>query len=100
MATKRGKAGREHRVVLGEDVRIGRVREIFAALAAAGADPKATVVIDASSVGRVDAAGLQALAACVVRWRTAGARWRWDNPAQALRTAARLAGLEATLELE
>jgi hypothetical protein len=48
----------------------------------------------------VDAAGLQALAACVVRCRTAGTQWRWDNPAETLRKAARAAGLDATLGID
>ena len=98
MATKRSKASREQRVALGEDLRIARAREVFEALQAA--DPKATVVIDASSVAKVDAAGLQALAVCVGQWRAAGRPWRWDQPAQPLKAAARQAGLEAALGLE
>jgi anti-anti-sigma regulatory factor len=98
MTTKRGKAVREHRVDLGADLRIGRAREVFDALAAAG--NKATVVIDASTVAKVDAAGLQALAAHVVQWRTAGKAWRWDNPSDTLRTSARSAGLDEALGLE
>jgi anti-anti-sigma regulatory factor len=98
MATKkRGAAPREQRIALGEDLRIGRAREVFEALDSA--KPNVTVVIDAAAVARVDAAGLQALAACVVRWRTAGREWRWDNPAHALRAAAVQAGLDATLGL-
>jgi anti-anti-sigma regulatory factor len=97
LAAKRGSAPRESRVALGEDLRIGRAREVHAALSKV--KPKVTVVIDASAVSRVDAAGLQAIAACVVQWRTAGRAWRWDNPAQTLRAAASLAGLDATLGL-
>lgn len=97
MASRRGTSPRESRIVLGEDLRIGRAREVFAALAAM--KPQVTVVIDASAVSRVDAAGLQALVACIVQWRTAGRAWRWDNPAQTLRAAACLAGLDATLGL-
>ncbi|APV51173.1 hypothetical protein BWI17_16690 [Betaproteobacteria bacterium GR16-43] len=98
MATQRGKGKREKRVVLGEDLRIGHARETFESLAAIA--PKATVVIDASAVSRVDAAGLQALAACLVQWSTAGTVWRWDNPAHALSAAARTAGLATVLGLE
>jgi anti-anti-sigma regulatory factor len=98
VATKRARASREQRVALGEDLRISRAREIFAGLE--GGDPKATAVIDASLVAKVDAAGLQALAVCVGRWRAAGRAWRWDQPAQPLKAAARLAGLEAALGLE
>ncbi len=98
MATKRGKAVREHRVALGADVRIGRVREVFDALAGAG--PKATVVIGARDVAKVDAAALRALATHVVQWRTAGRAWRWDNPTETLRTSARSAGLDEALGLE
>ena len=97
MATKRGKV-REQRLALGEDLRIARAREVFDLLT--GADPKATVVIDASSVAKVDAAGLQALAACVGRWRAAGTPWRWDNPTEPLKAAARQAGLGTALGLE
>jgi len=98
MTTKRGKAVREQRVALGADLRIGHARGIFDALAAA--TDKATVVIDASAVSKVDAAGLQALAACVVHWRTAGWAWRWDNPSEMLRASARSAGLDEALGLE
>lgn len=98
MTTKRGKAVREHRVALGADLRIGRAREIFDALAAAS--DKATVVIDASAVAKVDAAGLQALAAHLVQWRTAERPWRWDNPSDTLRASARSAGLDGALGLE
>ena len=97
MAAKRGSAPRESRVMLGEDLRIGRAREVHAALSKV--KPRVTAVIDASTVSRVDAAGLQAIAACVVQWRTAGLAWRWDNPAQTLRAAAALAGLEEALGL-
>ena len=98
MATKHAKASREQRVAVGEDLRIGRARAVFESLDAV--PPRATVVIDASSVSKIDAAGLQALAACVGRWRAAGRAWRWDNPAEPLQAAARQAGLEATLGLE
>jgi anti-anti-sigma regulatory factor len=97
MATKRGKV-REHHLALGEDLRIARSRELFDSLSAA--PPKATVVIDASSVAKVDAAGLQALAACMGRWRAAGTSWRWEKPAEPLKAAARLAGLGEALRLE
>jgi len=98
MTTKRGKAVREQRIALGADLRIGRASEIFEALAAA--TDNATVVIDASAVSKVDAAGLQALAAFVVQWRTAGKPWRWDNPTDTLRASARSAGLDSALGLE
>ena len=98
MATKRGKTVRELRVALDADLRIGHARATFEALAAA--ESQATVVIDASAVSKVDAAGLQALAAVLVQWRTAGRTWRWDNPGDTLRAAARSAGLDAALGLE
>jgi len=97
MATRRGKA-REQRLALGEDLRIAHARATFDSLSAA--NPKATVVIDASSVSRVDASGLQALAACAAQWRAAGTPWRWENPSPPLKAAARQAGLEAALGLE
>jgi anti-anti-sigma regulatory factor len=98
MTTKRGKAVREQRVSLGADLRIGHAREIFDALAAA--TDKATVVIDASAVSKVDAAGLQAITAFLVRWRISGKAWRWDNATDTLRASARSAGLDSALELE
>lgn len=97
MATRRAKA-REPRLALGEDLRIARAREVFETLS--GAPAAATVVIDASLVSKVDAAGLQALAACTGRWRASGTAWRWENPAEPLKAAARQAGLAAALELE
>ena len=97
MATRRA-TPREQRLALGPDLRIAHARDTYAALTAVR--PKATVVIDASSVAKVDAAGLQALAACVARWRAAGTPWRWEAAAEPLRAAARQAGLAAALELE
>ena len=97
MATRRAKKAREVRIALAADLRIGSARAAFAALQVP--EPGVTVVIDAAPVSKVDAAGLQAIVAGLARWRSAGTRWRWENPAPALVASARLAGLAATLGL-
>ncbi len=91
-------AAAEHRVTLPPDLRIGSVRPTWEALAAVPA--RATVVIDASSVAKVDASGLQLLAAALVRLRASGSAWRWREASGVLRSAAHLAGLSSDLELE
>jgi anti-anti-sigma regulatory factor len=84
------------RVSLGEEVRIGRAREILELLAAGDGAP---VEIDASQVGRVDAAGLQALAAGVTRLRAAKVAVSWSAVPEALASAASTAGLSTVLKL-
>ena len=98
MAKRSTKAAAEKIVTLPADLRVGTAREVWSALESAG--EQATVVIDASSVSKVDASGLQLLAATVVRFRTAGVKWRWQDPSEVLHNAARLAGLNAALELQ
>lgn len=86
------------RVSLGSDLRIGSVAELRGRLdaAAGGGRPLA---IDASEITKIDAAGLQLLAATAVRFRTAGVAWRWHNPSAALVGAAQVLGLDGALEL-
>jgi len=85
------------KLVLAEELRIANARAAFEALEAAGA--RKSIDIDASRVAKVDAAGLQALAAATLRLRARGAAWSWHAPSEALTRAARLAGLEGILEL-
>ena len=89
-------------VALGSDLRIGRACEVFNLLEAANqaAAKQASVVIEAAEVSKIDAAGLQALSAAIVRFRTAGTEWRWHNPSPILTNAAKLLGLESVLEIE
>lgn len=88
----------EHRIELPADLRIGSAVPAWGALLEAAG--QATVVIDASHVSKVDASGLQLLAAAVARFRAAGTAWRWQGVPEALSGAARLAGLAAALDLE
>lgn len=92
----------ETTVSLGSDLRIGRAREVFNMLDAANkaAGKSVIVVIDAAEVSKIDTAGLQALTAATVRFRTAGTKWRWHNPSPILTNAAKLLGLESALEIE
>ena len=92
----------ETTVSLGSDLRIGRAREVFNMLDAANkaAGKSVIVVIDAAEVSKIDTAGLQALTAATVRFRTAGRKWRWHNPSPILTNAAKLLGLESALEIE
>jgi anti-anti-sigma regulatory factor len=85
-------------IALGADLRIGQARDLHARLLAAR--KAGEVVLDGAEVAKVDAAGLQALAAALVTLRTAGVAWRWQTPSGTLSAAAALAGLEATLQLE
>ena len=85
-------------VALGEDLRIAHAAATFETLATAAAG--GTVAIDASQVARVDAAGLQALAAGLARLHAAGIECRWQQVSATLSTAASLAGLGAALALK
>jgi len=84
-------------IALGSDLRIGRARELYAALTQDKAG--SSVIIDGSEVAKVDAAGLQCVLAAHVHLRTAGAEWRWHNPSPALKSAAQLLGLDGALEI-
>ncbi len=97
MAARKAKAPRERRVALAPELVVANARAILASLSPPGGP--VTLVIDASPVRKVDAAGLQLLAACAAQWRAQGRAWRWERPAEALRAAARLAALEETLGL-
>ena len=97
MARQRSKP-EAHRVALGEDLRIGRAREVaqlFAQAHGAGA-----VEIDGSKVARVDGAGLQAVVAGVMALDEARIPCRWHGVSEALAGAAAIAGLDAVLELK
>ncbi len=85
------------RVELGADLRIACAGEVFAALQPSRRG--ASYLLAAREVARVDAAGLQALAVAAARWRDQGVAWKWEEPSQALLGAARMAGLDAHLEL-
>jgi anti-anti-sigma regulatory factor len=85
-------------VALGPDLRIARAGEVFAAILAARSANE--VLLDGGEVAKVDAAGLQALAAALVTLRTAGVAWRWQTASGTLSSAAALAGLDATLQIE
>ncbi len=92
----------ETTVALGSDLRIGRARTVLNLLEAANKTTakSASVVIDAAEVSKIDAAGLQALTVAIVRFRTAGIKWRWHNPSPILTNAAKLLGLDRALEIE
>jgi anti-anti-sigma regulatory factor len=96
---KRRRKPAETTVALGSDLRIGRAREVFNMLAAAAAS-EGSVAIDGSEVTKVDAAGLQALVAIIVRYRTAGTPWRWHNQSAVLTGAAKLLALYGALDLK
>lgn len=95
MPKPRGKL-KQTTVALGSDLRIGRAREVFDMLVTAG--KSGNVLIEGGEVIRIDAAGLQAVVAAIVRFRTAGTLWRWHNLSPAFTDAAKLLGLEGALE--
>lgn len=59
----------------------------------------ASVVLEAGALRRLDAAGLQLLAAFVAAATARGVRVQWQAPSAALREAARVSGLGAALRL-
>ena len=95
---KRVKAVPETVIALGSDLRIGRADEIFQMLSAA-AGAGLVVIMDAAEVGKIDAAGLQAIVAATIRFRAVNIQWRWRNQSPALIGAAKMLGLEEALEL-
>ena len=86
------------RVSLGDDLRIARAREVWALLSASPAARE--VEIDASQVGRVDAAGLQALAAGVAALGAAKVRIRWSAVSPVLEASIALTGFASALEMK
>jgi len=94
----KGRAKGPVAIDLGADLRIGQARDLYSRLLAAR--EAGEVLLDGAEVAKVDAAGLQALAAALVTLRTAGVACRWQNPSGTLSAAAALAGLEATLQLK
>ena len=95
---KAAKAAGPVTIALGPDLRIAQAGDAFQRiLAARGARE---VLLDGGEVAKVDAAGLQALAAALVTLRTAGVGWRWQTASGTLSSAAALAGLGATLRIE
>lgn len=84
-------------VSLGEDLRIGRAREVAAMLAVADAG---AIEIDASKVARVDAAGLQAVVAGVARLRAAKVKCRWSAVSEPFAQSVKVAGLGRALGVE
>ena len=83
------------RVALAEDLRIAGARAAYESLAGEAGD----LEIDGSRVARIDAAGLQALAAGIGRARARGASCLWHAPSATLVAAAALAGLDGALGL-
>lgn len=95
---KRRRKAAETTASLGSDLRIGRAREVFNVLSDAG--KASTVVVDVTDVSKIDAAGVQLLAAAIVRYRTAGSVWRWHNLSPALLSAVNLLGMGDALEMK
>jgi anti-anti-sigma regulatory factor len=82
-------------IVLGEDLRIANARAAYDDIVSS----EGRVELDAAAVARIDAAGLQALAAAVIRLDAAKVAWAWRDVSPALATSATLAGLSGTLRL-
>ena len=86
------------RIALAEDLRIAGARAAYEALAAAGEGAR-SLEIDAAAVGRIDGAGVQALAVAIARLSAAGVKCRWGDVSPALAAAAGIAGLSKALAL-
>jgi anti-anti-sigma regulatory factor len=84
-------------IALGDSLTIEQVGALYADLA--GRLGEMHLVLDASSLTRVDTAGLQLLTAFVRAAGGRGARVEWCAPQMALRECARRIGLEGALRL-
>jgi anti-anti-sigma regulatory factor len=97
---KAGKqAGGAKTLKVGHDLRIAQARPLFEALGAASRAPSERIVLDASQVDKVDAAGVQALVAGTLVLRQAGKSLGWAGCSTHLRSAAELLGVARELEL-
>jgi ABC-type transporter Mla MlaB component len=98
-STAAARPKRESALALAADCRVSQVDELKAKLSRALAQ-KAPVVLDASAVKQVDAAGLQLLAAFVRERQAKDRTVEWRDPSPPLVDAARRLGLAAMLRLE
>jgi anti-anti-sigma regulatory factor len=98
MASRTRSRPEARKLVLGSDLRIADARAAFESLA--GQAAHGAVEIDASQVARVDAAGLQALAAAIARMRASRVKCRWTAVSGTLAGAAALSGLARALGIE
>jgi len=64
------------------------------------ADASSAIILDGRAVQRIDAAGLQLLAALAVRESAAGRPLQWNAASRELRAACARAGLTAVLALD
>jgi anti-anti-sigma regulatory factor len=84
-------------VRLGDDLRITQARATYESIVAC--IEREDVTIDAAKVARIDAAGLQAIAAGIARLHAADVRLQWVHVPDALAHAAALAGIDEVLQL-
>jgi anti-anti-sigma regulatory factor len=82
----------EYRIALGEVLDVARAAELYARLKE-GLVASGSIVLDASRMSQIDAAGVQLLAAFLETARRDGCDVQWLNPSQALHKAVRLLGL-------
>ncbi|HEX5458660.1 MAG TPA: STAS domain-containing protein [Steroidobacteraceae bacterium] len=85
-------------LTLGADCTVAEADELKSTLASRVAE-SGPVTLDVSALQRIDAAGLQLLAAFVRDRRAAGRTVAWYGRASTLETAAQLLGLHQMLEL-
>lgn len=96
---KKVKPSKGTAVALAADLRIASAREAYESLERAARGTGPLVAIDASGVEKVDAAGIQAVAAGVQAIRRSGKALTWKACSAPLRSASELLGLAGTLEL-
>ena len=84
-------------VRLGEDLRVAQARATYESIAAC--IERKDVTIDAAKVARIDAAGLQSIAAGIAQLHAANVRLEWVHVPDALANAAVLAGIDEALQL-
>ena len=78
------------------DLRIGSAAAVHAELSGAAMDQ--ALVIDASAVAKVDAAGVQAVLAGLLK-RQAQGGWSWTAPSEPFLRAVRVLGLHDAMAL-
>ena len=96
---KASKASGAKTIKVARDLRIAGAAALFAALRSTAGESAIRVVLDASAVEKVDAAGLQALLAGRRALASAGKQLSWAGASPQLSAAADLLGLAEALEL-
>jgi anti-anti-sigma regulatory factor len=97
---KTSKSSGQKTIKVPPDLRISSASAAYASLRGAASGSSARIVLDATQVEKVDAAGIQALLAGRNALVQAGKQPSWAGASPQLKAAAQLLGLAEALELE